>query len=341
MITQQILMAIVIFSNSNLNFNTFSIFNDQPWQFGFQDGVAIFVGYSFGFYFKLFFIFFLIIVNLFLLISLNKEDKVNKREYLQAGLGGRDPKKLLYIVGGVLANISAIIAIKIEAIEQHIGNFNNQVQNLNSTIADRTENLKSINQELKAQQQEYIRIHGIEIQHTAHYLRLEDCKNRISSEIDRFNSKASSEAPLSELFCICESLKRNISKYGDEIKTFEKEVATSSADQLVNVDKSDRDSIDGLDIHKSSIINFDFSIEWFQSLLGIQQLAVGIILGKSVILSALVSIVLIFYGENLLNKYDIANKYPKIAKIIALRRKYQKYYFNYNCLLILIIIINE
>ena len=96
-------------------------------------------------------------------------------------------------------------------------------------------------------------------------------------------------------------------------------------------------------IHKSSILNFDFdfSIEWFKTLEGVQQLAVGIFLGKSVILSSLISIIFIFYGDILLDKYKIAEKYPKLAKIIELRKKYQKYYFKYNCLLIFMVIITE
>lgn len=246
----------------------------------------------------------------------------------------------MYILGGVIANISAMIAIKNEAVNLHIGSLSNQVKSLNKALADRKEELTTIKQELKEQQKEYLRIHGIEVQHTAHYLRLEDLSTRINSELERFNKKAESEAPVSELMSICDILKRNIGKYGEEIHTFEKEVASSSADPF-NVEKSDRDSIDGLDLHKSSIFNFEFSIEWFQTLLGIQQLAVGIFLGKSVIFSSLVSIVFIFYGDILINKYDITKKYPKLEKIISLRRKYQKYYFNYNCLLILIVILNE
>lgn len=53
--------------------------------------------------------------------------------------------------------------------------------------------------------------------------------------MDRFNKKASSdETALSELMVICEGLKRNISKYGDEIHSFYPEVASSSADTVVN-----------------------------------------------------------------------------------------------------------
>jgi len=65
---------------------------------------------------------------------------------------------------------------------------------------------------------------------------------------------------------ICEGMKRNINKYGDEIQTFNNKVTRYSADKVVISDNSDRVSIEGLDKKKSSIINFYFSIEWFKTL---------------------------------------------------------------------------
>lgn len=46
---------------------------------------------------------------------------------------------------------------------------------------------------------------------------------------------------------ICEGMKRNINKYGDEIKTFNNKVTRYSADKVVISDNSDRVSFDGLD----------------------------------------------------------------------------------------------
>jgi hypothetical protein len=65
------------------------------------------------------------------------------------------------------------------------------------------------------------------------------------------------------------------------------------------------------------------------------------ILGKSVIFSALISIIFIFYGNILIEKYDLENRYPRLAKLIQLRQKFQKYYFNYYCYLIISIIVIE
>jgi len=99
------------------------------------------------------------------------------------------------------------------------------------------------------------------------------------------------------------------------------------------------------DIKESSIgpLNFEIStvLGWFEGLNGIKKIAVSLILSKSVVLSALISIIFIFYGNILIEKYDLENKYPKLAKFIQLRQKFQKYYFKYYCFLIFTVIITE
>jgi hypothetical protein len=56
---------------------------------------------------------------------------------------------------------------------------------------------------------------------------------------------------------------------------------------------------------------------------------------NSAIISGLISIVFIFYGDYLINKFQLEIKFPKLAKIIQLRRKFQKYYLILSILLIL------
>ena len=50
-------------------------------------------------------------------------------------------------------------------------------------------------------------------------------------------------------------------------------------------ENQDNASIDGTIIHKSGIINFEFdfykTFEWFENLMGIKKLAVGILLGNA------------------------------------------------------------
>ena len=113
------------------------------------------------------------------------------------------------------------------------------------------------------------------------------------------------------------------------------------SESLVN---SDYYRIKGLDdINKSSILPFDrdSSIKWFEGLIGIRKLAFCIILGKGILISAISSIVFMYYGDVLIKKYDLVNKYPKIAKYLELRSKYQKYSLIFNSVLIVIVIITE
>jgi hypothetical protein len=95
------------------------------------------------------------------------------------------------------------------------------------------------------------------------------------------------------------------------------------------------------DLKESSIFNINilYSIDWFEGLNGIKKIAVFMILGKSVIFSALLSIIFNFYGNILIEKYDLENRYPRFYKLIQLRRKFQKYYFYYSCFLIILIIL--
>jgi hypothetical protein len=152
---------------------------------------------------------------------------------------------------------------------------------------------------------------------------------------------------------ICDGIKKNISSFTLAQVKIEKLLDTaastaSSSTELkvssLSLPNTDPYRIEGLDdINKSSIINFEFdsSINWFEGLIGIKKLAFCIILGKGILISAISSIVFIYYGDVLIEKYDLVNKYPKIAKFIELRRKYQKYYLIFNSLLIVIVVITE
>ena len=55
-------------------------------------------------------------------------------------------------------------------------------------------------------------------------------------------------------------------------------------------------------------------------------------------LFCLFSLIIIFYGEYFITKYDLTGakaKYPKLSKFIQLRRKFQNYYFIWNSIYIL------
>jgi hypothetical protein len=57
-----------------------------------------------------------------------------------------------------------------------------------------------------------------------------------------------------------------------------------------------------------------------------EKIAFSFLLLNQIILSSVISIIYIFYGDYLLKKFKIEQKYPKLAKVIELRRKFQSYY---------------
>lgn len=70
-----------------------------------------------------------------------------------------------------------------------------------------------------------------------------------------------------------------------------------------------------------------------------QNLAMANIFGSMFIMSTLFSIISIFYGEKLITYFDLENKFPKIAKFIQIRRKFQQYYLLINIALIIIVLL--
>jgi hypothetical protein len=82
-------------------------------------------------------------------------------------------------------------------------------------------------------------------------------------------------------------------------------------------------------------------IENFETLSGIKQLAVSLLLLNAGLVSSLCSIVFIYLGDYLLTKYNLEAKYPKLAIIIKMRQKFKKYYLYLNVSFIFIIILTQ
>jgi archaellum component FlaC len=91
------------------------------------------------------------------------------------------------------------------------------------------------------------------------------------------------------------------------------------------------------EVYKANIINWD----WFETLSSWEKLAVSLLLSKSIIFSALLGIIFNFYGDFLLNRFNIESRFPKLASVIKLRRTFSKYYFFVDCSLILGVIFLE
>ena len=90
-----------------------------------------------------------------------------------------------------------------------------------------------------------------------------------------------------------------------------------------------KESIDFIDINKSqrsTIFDFESLMTFIDSIDIFYRVALFLLFFKGIIISSTISIIFVLYGDYLLVKYDIEKRFPKLAKIIQLRRKLQRYY---------------
>lgn len=107
-------------------------------------------------------------------------------KFLQSGIGGNDPQKWVYILGGVLSNLAALIAIKNEVKEQKLGSLKAEEIKIAKKTADMSEELENLNTEIAEKKLELKRLFGERVKHTAQYLRLEEISYQISEDIASF-----------------------------------------------------------------------------------------------------------------------------------------------------------
>jgi hypothetical protein len=167
-------------------------------------------------------------------------------------------------------------------------------------------------------------------QHSNHY-------NRIESELKELNKKL---------------LEKNISNNEKETvlaKVKELEISQDYHKLILqkafNFLENELNEIDKkLEFHNKDISTnfaFDFVWEYIESLTILQKFAFAIFCFSDVILTSLITIIFILYGEYLIKRFDLENKYPKLSKIIQLRRNLQKYSIFISLMWILLVVLTE
>jgi hypothetical protein len=98
------------------------------------------------------------------------------------------------------------------------------------------------------------------------------------------------------------------------------------------------DDLNNKILSKDSINQLIIKYKEFLATLEVEQIAAVVnILGFVIVLSSLVSIAMVLFGDFLIKIFNLEEKYPKLARFIQLRRKFQFYYLNYNFIFILLI----
>lgn len=84
-------------------------------------------------------------------------------------------------------------------------------------------------------------------------------------------------------------------------------------------------------------ISLNFNLrEFLKSLSTLELFAFISLCFNYLILNALISIIFIFYGDYLIKYFNLEEKYPRIAKLISLRRKLNSYALKYNIFIIIL-----
>jgi len=88
------------------------------------------------------------------------------------------------------------------------------------------------------------------------------------------------------------------------------------------------------DIKKSSIIDFDYWWDTFESANSLTKVILLLMFSSYMILSGVFGITVNLYGSYILDRFNLENRFPKIAIIIKYRQKASKYYVVFNILYI-------
>lgn len=281
---------------------------------------------------KLFIILLLVLINIYLMyLEFNSPNKSEDVKYMQSGIDGKFFRNIGTIIVTNIGLYASILTIK---------DYKFNRQQIAEAIAKDKETLLNIQKELI--ESKTLR-ESLKTKITASVSRLTEVNDKISSDFNTREKIVNSifekeeglnsiaETKVEERNSIMEELKmlkKNITYRDTEIK--------KSIDVISNESKILKETVlddIGIDIGKSSILNPLSFIESFEV---IDKIAICILLLNNVILSGLISIVFVFYGDILIEKFQLEEKYPRLATIIKLRRKFQRYYLLLSILFILV-----
>lgn len=169
-------------------------------------------------------------------------------------------------------------------------------------------------------------------------------KSKLQSEVEKANTEWSSATNTTEK----EKLLDYIRIKTLEIRTIDTENKKLNAEinkdveagrkfsDLISKEENESTVMDKInDVKKSSMSSIleDFLTK-FESLDGISKLAFVVTFSSSIIFWCLLGTILNIYGNYLLERFKLEDRYPKLALIIKYRKKLSNYYIISNCLVI-------
>lgn len=110
---------------------------------------------------------------------------------------------------------------------------------------------------------------------------------------------------------------------------------------IKDIEDASKDLEKSLDIEEKSKFIGSYFSEYYSNLDLTSQMAISVLVLNQAMLSALSTIVFIYYGDILIRRLNLEVRWPRLAKLINLRRKFQSYYFFISILIIASISVGE
>ena len=244
-------------------------------------------------------------------------------EVIRSSSAGINPsvKKVLSMIGAAVGLTSSVVTIH-QYVKQEMTGYN-------KALEAKTKELEEANivNAVQKQKLEFYKSHKLIIDDNLNrldFIKVES--ERLISEKDRL---------LMRLCFVKDSFEQNniknrinsldilIAKNHEELIL---ELNRIKRDVLIHSDALEKMELDAKLINKSMIIDLDSIWAFFDSINIFKRIALSLLLLKGVVISSTFSLIFILYGDYLLTKYNIESRYPKLAKFIQLRRKFQRYY---------------
>ena len=276
---------------------------------------------------KILFIILMLFVNLYMFYILKKSSKkeLNYSQNLNSGIGALNFKFIKKVGAFILATFGAYSSMI--TIEDRYNNNNKKIG------VNTRENLDNAISEIKEKDKEIVKMINLNNQFKSYYEKVSHNMSELLTEALIYIQNLNLFKSIDKIF------KDNISKTEDPlIKIKSESVLKEEFNNLVcqnkvlvlnkSLKKADeyKDLVDIDKIQKAAFLDFEVIWTFINSLDIFHRIAFSLLIFNTIIISSNISIVFIFYGDYLLKKYNIEERYPKLAKIIQLRRKLQRYY---------------
>ncbi len=275
----------------------------------------------------------LFVLNIVLLLYFDHKNSV-PMNYKSSGIGTKDILKIYGAIGTTVGLFSTYLAVKQEIFTQKIiKELKDKNTVLQITLSDTTTELEETKTLSLEQRTEFINLAKQNKRTLSRYIVFIEEKTDLKSEIAKLE-----ESKGGNIFFKDQAKLDQLRK--QELLLNQKELEIKA--ELEESQKEVDEKINSIEVSKNSILNIDFNIkEYFDSLSVYEKISICFLVLNQIIISCVISILFIIYGDYLITRFKLETRFPKLAKIIKYRRQFQKYYLYYNIFFIVVLFLIE